>query len=177
MSFSRHGCAHAPTVCLSGHTADANKYLRDPGRSLEKTTLFMRCVRGYVRGDRNVSPLYTPSRGSVWAVATNGDGPGNHYPGTPVGPICVTKSTTAVAGDTASSVCPRRRSRAPGRGGSVWAAAGNGEAVDVCDRKTIFRRRSPSNHFYRSLDRLQRPLADSRAGSKVGRAIPKLDSQ
>lgn len=86
----------------------------------------------------------------------------------------MTKNT--VAGDTASLVCsPPTGTWA--LGGSVWAAVGNGEAVDVCDRKTIFRRRSPSNHFYRSLDRLQRPLADSRAGSKVGRAIPKLDSQ
>jgi len=34
-----------------------------------------------------------------------------------------------------------------------------------------------SNHFYRSLDRLQRSLAEHCAGgSKVG-AIPKLDSQ
>lgn len=49
----------------------------------------------------------------------------------------------------------------------------------ACDRKTIFecaRGRSPSNHFYRSLDLLQRSLADATgSGSKVD-AIPKLDS-
>jgi len=53
--------------------------------------------------------------------------------------------------------------------------------ADVCDRKTIFKRASSpplaSNHFYRSLDRLQRSLAKHcGGGSKVG-AIPKLDSQ
>jgi len=53
--------------------------------------------------------------------------------------------------------------------------------ADVCDRKTIFQRAPTlapaSNHFYRSLDRLQRSLAEHcGGGSKVG-AIPKLDSQ